>query len=421
MIDTIKLAIHCPIYRDSNKKEYRLENKILYNLFLDNCNQKTTGFLLNRKTGITTRETIFQLKTNSYETYEMLVLNGSLKTPSYSYEIFFRIFEERIDIEFSIPKFLYGTNSFELYTHSNYIKCSPYQLLILSIKKFFKDIFFNVPVDFGLVQINRFDFCFNQIYKNYEESIKALNYIKLKHSSVADKLNYKYGYVELTKSNYLKIYHKGEEFKKHDYKKITNPNILKFSQNILRFEKKHTPKNISYFYNCNFKNRGRHFLKEEYLKQKKAGNIKKHLRAEFENVQNFTIDTSKLPGSTKLPESLFNILYKKFIREIIQKFTIQNLSVKTLYNEVLNTTEDKILKVRILALITTFKSLKRAFDCKAVSSSTYYRYKNYLTEKNLSETNINVNIKQDFTHQSYLNSLKSFGLNPTLFAKNANF
>ena len=421
MIDTIKLSIHSPIYRDSTKKEYRLENKILYNLFLENCNQKTSGFILNRKTGITQRETIFQLKTNSYEKYEMLILNGSLKTPSYSYEIFFRIFEERIDIEFSIPKFIYGTNTFELYTHSNYIKLSPYQLLIVSIKKFFKDIFFNVPVDFGFVQLQRFDFCFNQVYKSYEDSLKALNYIKLKHSAVADKLNYKFGYVELTKSNYLKIYHKGEEFKKHDSKKIFDKNIFNFSQNILRFEKKHTPKNISYFYNCNFKNRGRHFLKEEYLKQKKSGNIKKHLRAEFENVQNFTIDTSKLSGSTKLPESLFNILYKKFIREIIQKFTIQNLSVKTLYNEVLNCKEDKILKVRILALITTFKSLKRAFDCKAVSSSTYYRYKSYLNEKNLSETNVNINIKQDFTHQTYLNSLKSFGLNPTLFAKNANF
>ena len=421
MIDTIKLSIHCPIYRDSTKKEYRLENKILYNLFLDNCNQKTSGFILNRKTGITTRETIFQLKTNSYESYEMMILNGSLKTPSYSYEIFFRIFEERIDIEFSIPKFVYGTNSFELFTHSNYIKLSPYQLLIVSIKKFFKDIFFNVPVDFGFVQLQRFDFCFNQVYKSYEDSLKALNYIKLKHSAVADKLNYKYGFVELTKSNYLKIYHKGEEFKKHDSKKIFDKNIYNFSQNILRFEKKHTPKNISYFYNCNFKNRGRYFLKQEYLKQKKSGNIKKQLRAEFENVQNFTIDTSKLLGSTKLPESLFNILYKKFIREIIQKFTIQNLSVKTLYNEVLNTSEDKILKVRILALITTFKSLKRAFDCKAVSSSTYYRYKSYLNEKNLSETNVNINIKQDFTHQTYLNSLKIFGLNPTLFAKNANF
>ena len=89
MIDTIKLSIHSPIYRDSTKKEYRLENKILYNLFLENCNQKTSGFILNRKTGITQRETIFQLKTNSYEKYEMMILNGSLKTPSYSYEIFF--------------------------------------------------------------------------------------------------------------------------------------------------------------------------------------------------------------------------------------------------------------------------------------------------------------------------------------------
>jgi len=421
MIDTIKLAIHSPIYRDSQRKEYRLENKILYNLFLENCNQKTSGFILNRKTGLTTRESVFQLKTNSYEKYEMMILNGSLKTPSYSYEIFFRIFEERIDIEFSIPKFLYGTNSFELYTHSNYIKLSAYQLLIVSIKKFFKDIFFNVPVDYGYVQLQRFDFCFNQVYKNYDDSLKALNFIKLKHSAVADKLNYKFGYVELTKSNYLKIYHKGEEFKKHDAKKIFDKNIAKFSDHILRFEKKHNPKNIAYFYNCNFKNRGRYFLKQEYLKQKKDGKLNRHLRAEFENVQNFTIEASKLQNCTKLPESLFNILYKKFIREIIQKFTIQNLSVKTLYNEVLNSKEDKILKVRILALITTFKSLKRAFDFKAVSSSTYYRYKAYLNEKNLSETNVNVNLKQDFTHQSYLNLLKFYGLNPSLFAKNANF
>lgn len=416
MIDTIRLSIHSPIKIILNQK-MRIFNKKIYNLFLDNCNQKTSGFITNSKTGLTIRQSIFQLKVNNFEEYEMLILNGSLKCPSYNYEIFFRIFEERIDLEFSLPKFIYGNNCFELYTHSNFIKLSPYQIMIQAIKKFFIDIFFNVKIDFGAVEILRFDFCFNQVFKSYEQSLIALNYIKLKHSAVCDKLNYKFGFVELTKNNYLKIYHKGTEYFKNTKSENFSKKIFDFSNRILRFEKKHTIKNIAYFYNCNFKNAGRHFLKKEYLEQKKKNKIDKFLRGEFENVQRFTLANSVLNNCVILDEKFFNLLYKKFLREIVQKFNISNLSVKTLYNEVLNEKKNKAVNIRILSLITTFKSLRRAFDNNAISSSTYYRYKNILSINNLSETNVKTNIFQDFTKNTYLKHLKESSLFPTIISK----
>lgn len=425
MIDTIKLSVHAPILADENGNFKRLFNNQFYNILLSNSDAKKNGFILNSRTGVYTTDTIYQMKVSQFDNYEMLVLNGKINLPSYNYNIYYRIFEERVDIEFSLPKYFYGTNIFEFRSHTN--KSNPisvYDSLILGLKYFFEEVFFNVKIDWGAVEILRFDFCYNQVFQSRDESLQALKYIKMKHQSKGDRLSYETGFVQLTKTNYLKIYHKGEEFIKHDMYKLKSPHIERFadmSQRILRYEKKHTIKNVAYFWNCNFRNYGRDFMKEEYLKQKKNGKVNKHLRAEFENVQRFTIGNSKILGCTKLEPLFFMMLYDKFRKEIKQKFTIGKMSVDPLIKEVVQPTQNRTMKIKILSLIKTFKSLKRAHESGAISKATFYRYKSYMEEKEMSETNIKTEIYQCWNSDRYNRLVFNSTINPTLLAKKIMF
>jgi hypothetical protein len=415
------LAIHAPYGYDSTGTYTRVYNRMFYDMLLANCNQRVNGFILNSRTGVYQTDTMFQMKKTEYENYELLVLNGSMKTPSYSYNIHYRIYDERVEIEFSLPKYFYGTNIFELRSHSN--RANPIQIydaLMLGTKIFFEEMFFNVRMDWGAIEILRWDYCYNQVFDTKKQSLEALKYIKLKHQSKGDKLSFETGFVELTKSNYLKIYHKGEEFIKHDMYKVDSPNIEKYaeiSQRILRYEKKMTPKNVAYFWNCNFRNYGRHEMKKEYLKQKKAGKVDKHLRAEFENVQRFTLGNSLIKDCTMLEPLFFMMLYDKFRKEIKQKFSIGKLAVDPLMKEVVQPTKNRTTKIRILALIKTFKSLKRAKESGAISDATYYRYKNIQEKEGMSETDIKTDIYQCWDSDRYNRLVFNSGINPSILAK----
>jgi hypothetical protein len=199
-------------------------------------------------------------------------------------------------------------------------------MLVLVVKRFFDKYFFGHKVDYGGVSILRWDLCFNQVYQSREESLKALEYIKLKNNKKSDVKNYEYGIIQLTKTNYLKIYHKGEEYKKHDQAKVKiyNDNFEAMAERILRYEKKLTPKNVAYFYNTKFKYQNQPLLVKEYLKAKVKGKVTPQMRKDFELVQQFTLGNSKMKGHVKLDEFLFNHLYSLFREEIKKKFNHKN-------------------------------------------------------------------------------------------------
>jgi len=413
MIDTVKLAIHCPIMYDVQGNKHRPYNSTLYDILLVNVKQNNSGFILNREHGIYTRgkDSVFQGKANIYNTFEMLILDGSVQCPSHNYNMHFRVFEERVEIEFSLPKFIYGTNVFQLLKHYQR-RHDPYEIFVQALKKVFEDIFFNVPVVWGAVELLRWDVCFNQVFKSREQSIKALKYIKLKHQSKGDKLNYEYGLIQLTKTNYLKIYHKGEEFKKHDkqkYKGLFPEQIEAIADKILRYEKKYTRTNISYTYNTKFKTNG-HADFQEYKRQKKAGKISRYLRNEFESVQRFTLGNSKIEGCTKMPPHFFDYCYYSFKDEIEKKFNIGKSSVDQLHRTVIANPSDAAVRVKILAYIKTFGSLKRAYELGAFSRATYTRYKNQLESKGLSETKVHIKIEQDWSNMTYHRELFKYGI-----------
>ena len=412
MIDTIKLSI------------YRIGNSEFYNSLLNNTNQKINGFILNNKHNLVEKSEMFVYKEIEYENHYTQIINGKF-IPSHNYNINYRIFEDRVELEFSLPKLIYGTNVLMLHDHNRgYIK-SPYQLLVTGVKYFFEQYFGLFKINYGYVKIMRWDFCFNQLFNNRVESLKALNYIKLKHKSKHDRLSYEYGIAQITKTNYLKIYHKGEEFLKHDKHKIDSKYIQQIenmSQCILRYEKKCTPKNMAYYYNMNFCNHSE-FEKKLYMKAKINGRVKKYQRRLFENVQHFTLGNSKLMDCTKLDEIFFNHIYTRFREEIRKKFSLGKTSISQLKKEVIenNNHKEKAKRIKIMAFIKEFGSLKRAREEGAMSESTYLRWKKYLENNDMSETKVNVNINQDWTNRSYRIALQRFGLYPYNMSKSLEF
>jgi hypothetical protein len=390
---------------------------------LKNVNQSQQGWILNSSSGIYESNDIFRTKKVTYENYELMVLNGKIQVPSYAYNMHYRVYDEKVTLEFSLPKYIYGTNVLELCDHVTRRK-SPYQLLKQGIKKVFQEIFFNVPIDWGMVELQRWDFCFNQVYQSREESLKALKYIKLKHQSKGDKLNYEHGLIQLTKSNYLKIYHKGEEFVKHDQQKYSGmyfKQIKELSERILRYEKKCTPKNVAYQYNMLFHWNHRPEYKMEYLEQKKLGKINRHIKGDFENVRTFVLGVPQIKGTYQLNPIFFDRLYYKFKDEIEMKFTIGKMSVKPLMKEVIEGKKHKVIKLKILSYIKTFKSLKRAYEMGAITKPTYYRYKKLMLDNDLSETDVRSNIYQDWSRTCYLRAVYNKGISTLNITKGIEF
>lgn len=410
MIDTIKLSV------------FREFNKTFYDLLLYNSKNRVSGHIINSHSGLVETQELFIYNSTNYRNYESFVINGSF-IPSHDYNINYRVFEDRIELEFSLPKFIYGTNVIQLMDHITRI-ASPYQMLKRAIKKFFDMCFSGCVINYGGVEIKRWDFCFNQFFESEAKVYEALKYIKLKYASKHDKLSYDTGLVELTKTNYLKIYMKGIEFEKHDKKKFSKSHLYEnISKSILRYEKKCTNKNISYWYNTNvlynnvtfneFKRLRNLYAKnkiEKVYKNSVKGKFEdfKDMRSIYEKVQNFTLGKPKMKGFFQLDEFTFNHLYTLFKDEIKSKFDVSKMAVDNFKKEIISgEKKNKVLKVKILALIKTFKSLKRAYESGAITKPTYYRYKKFLLDNNIDEINKRekVSIVQDWTNESYFNHL----------------
>lgn len=122
LIDTIKLNV------------YKHVNKSFYNLCCYNSDNRLQGYIINNKTGTATKQFLWSYKKLEYDTFDMEIIKGKF-TNSYNYHIHFRIFEDRIEFEFSIPKLIFGTNVLE--AKGQLQKHTPYDILILGIKFFF--------------------------------------------------------------------------------------------------------------------------------------------------------------------------------------------------------------------------------------------------------------------------------------------
>jgi hypothetical protein len=198
---------------------------------------------------------------------------------------YFHAFENRdrnfMEFNFSIPKYKYGTNVLMFVEHYwdknfKYYDCQSldynlkksYNDLLRFISLFFRIEFVDCPIDYTCVEINRIDFCYNQLFDSKKHALEYLDYqkqIRRKNSRVDSNSfrEYETSLMYATKRYSLKVYHKGTEYTKHDRKEHLKINkekgkevfnidgLQNFSDKILRYEVTFRDTMLSYLYNHN--------------------------------------------------------------------------------------------------------------------------------------------------------------------------
>lgn len=400
-------------------------NPQFYDFALTNSNNSSYGFILNSASGVVekTKTMVFKEISKDYGDYQ--ILNGNLISPSYNYNASYQIREDYIKIEMSLPKFIFGSNVFQIIDTSNPNR-SPYELFKKSLRFVLEN--FSVPIFLNQIVISRIDFCFNQFLNKSEHPTKLLNHFKLKSNSYHQQKDYKTGLVAVTKNSYFKIYLKHDELLKHDFNKLHKSgypflnSVTSLSKFIIRYEQQKKSSNWSYTYLTKFSDKKHLFpLYKKDTKQRKLSKFFNR-RIQFSLTPSLPYNTTINNKSVKkdflndvsniyyLNEKYFNYMYIDFMTFISKKYNLNNHSTSHLKKTIVNQDKNKTMNIRILSLIKTFGSLENAFHNKALSTSTLRRYKIHLDEKNLSTTHTKINFNQSFNHRNYINSINTINL-----------
>ena len=230
---------------------------------------------------------------------------GKIGSNSHHYDIRFKVdwSNDFLELEFSIPKALYGTNVFQniyhkqrgVYSETEETANIDWQINYITtfLKTQLSNIFFSyfhistADLDFKEIELVRIDLCFNQVFKSKDIALTYLEYQKScqkkwsrdEHKTIYnqdmnnEKLN-RSNYVPrstsvsfTTKSSSFKIYHKGSEFEKHDSRQLRKVNrqrfkngeqpidiekLQAFSDRILRYEITYRASALSRIYKNHF-------------------------------------------------------------------------------------------------------------------------------------------------------------------------
>lgn len=196
------------------------------------------------------------------------------------YLIAYKIDYKRQFVEFnlSVPKYVFGTNIYHFNTpptsrryvnveHSTIEKNleEAHARLVAFLDHFFAHEFgaIGADIDRYLVEINRLDICFNQVFAKKED---ALDYfaqlVKLKRKGARQGTNYSRNWrttiMYKTQRFSMKVYHKGTEFAKNDAKQLRQLNerganfdvqhYQDFADGMLRYEMTFRSSYMSYLY-----------------------------------------------------------------------------------------------------------------------------------------------------------------------------
>jgi hypothetical protein len=282
MVDTIVLRVH-------DRRKHEALVKYINTNFKGTT--KNTAYLTKEdEDAITNSQTIDGKRYLDYywnsKTGTHLVRFKSQEKINHSGHYFLHLYEDIdrdfIEFNFSVPKYIYGTNvlmfcehywtkNFNFFNNSslNYNLQRSYDRLMVFIQKFFNNEFvFENIVDFSDVEVNRIDISFNQVFDNKKYALQYLEFQKKlrKKNLRVDSNNfreYETSLMYTTKRYSLKIYHKGTEYNKHDRKehdKINKvkgndyfniPELQSFADKILRYEITLRDTMLSYLFNHN--------------------------------------------------------------------------------------------------------------------------------------------------------------------------
>jgi len=233
MIDTIVLRIH-------NLEKY----ESLIDFILSDRKGTSNGFATEKDVTHLRFQYLHFTETN----HSMMIYKTHIKVPSSNYDvsICYVQFKSYVEISFSVPKYLYGTNVLHFCKHQNqpyYVdmtveqdlkKIFDYTFKMLGnfIRKFFQDVFPETcQPDFNDVEMKRLDLCYNQVFQSERDAKMFLMYQKMiKKKGARDmsqnKQTYETSIFYTTEYYAAKIYHKGTEYALHDQKKHEAANAI---------------------------------------------------------------------------------------------------------------------------------------------------------------------------------------------------
>lgn len=223
MIDTVVLRIH-------NLTKYDALTKVLTNYSKDSATKIHTFAELDSE-GKQIIKKVSEVHLSIFgDSGRHIVLNhrGTRGLGSGHTDIAYMVSREKdyLEINFSIPKFKYGSNVLQFISYYDQSAKRVYNDLMIFLKLFVKEFAILQPIDLTDVELNRIDFCYNQIFLSLKDTQIYLNEVKklvaVRYRGDMDNSIPVYS----TSSTYktrrfsFKVYHKGSEFQKTDKKRI---------------------------------------------------------------------------------------------------------------------------------------------------------------------------------------------------------
>lgn len=194
---------------------------------------------------------------------------GFVKSSNYECAYYINYHRDYVEFNLSLPKYYFGNNLAQLVDHLHDKNHFAYRSLDFwelndSHFKWLSKVFnhfmiteLNYSGVKELIEIVRIDFCYNLVFSNKEDAfyyLGELRTIKRKRFSETSTAitNYNSGVYFPSKDYTVKIYHKGTEFKKHDYGKVKKKfgqkaadQIHHLANNVLRYEVEFRPGSMS--------------------------------------------------------------------------------------------------------------------------------------------------------------------------------
>lgn len=268
MIDTIILRVHNTRRNKSLIRSLELQSKNNgYSTEFAKIDSKDVKML--RRQGFNdTKEILSILKMQ--RTGEFLIKSKVSKQVNasnhYTFAYFINYTKDYIEFNFSIPKYIYGSNVLMFVDHitDKGFVLSDGSTMEYNIERAFEKLrgfliqlfrveFLNVNVDPADVEVHRIDVCFNQVFRTKPEALKYLEYQKRQRKKYSRNeegviRDYATSLMYTTKRYSAKIYHKGSEYEKNDLKEHEKINKEKgrqyfktneykdFADRILRYE-----------------------------------------------------------------------------------------------------------------------------------------------------------------------------------------
>lgn len=293
---------------------------------------------------------------------------------SHHYSIAYKVDLERdyIEVNLSLPKWLYGTNVLQLIPHhfdrghGSYCTAnSPldianeYYAVFLSVFKYLLHRYFDNP-RLDLIEIIRLDFCYNQVFDSKEDCDRYFDLVKTRNKkyqriNANNAVSYNSSLFVKNRHYSFKIYKKGVEFEKHDKRKLFEYNknnaghfniesLQELADKTLRYEMTMRSSWLNYLYNYRIamvreswkesydyykKFYGKtHLLSELNLKERRSIKEKIEKVKRFLNKQKTVKIRSDYPDlEIRLSPKKFGVFLKHFWEQV-DHFQIENQSGK---------------------------------------------------------------------------------------------